>query len=251
MFLQTYSYGYISIFPVIAVFFSCTFNAVNNEPLTITCINQKSDSVSLWPQLIFTFSTKLKDSIVILEITPDPGPQYSTFLNEFKDTLFFKVTGVLNGNTTYSITFKDRITGENGKMLYPEDVSFTIITGRGENEPNNSISIADTVFDICYGTISPVNDTDYYYLSYQLSSNLYLKCHDRLTGFKIIDSSGSIINEQAGTQEIKQYSISNSAVTPFYICIFSLSDNNAKYELGITNQLRDENQRLIEKEHYK
>jgi flagellar biosynthesis/type III secretory pathway ATPase len=114
-------------------------------------------------------------------------------------------------------------------------VSFTIITKKKENEPNNFISISDTLFDICYGVIFPANDTDYYYISYQLPSNFYLKCHDRLTGFKVIDSSGSIIDEQTGTQEVKQYSISSTAITPLYVCIFSLSDNNSRYELGITN----------------
>ena len=251
MFLQTYSFGYIILFPILITFFSCTFNIVENEPLTMTCINHESDTVSLWPQLIFAFSKRIKDSVVLLDITPDPGSHYSTFLNEFKDTLYFEVTGILNGNTAYNITLKNRITGENGKLLYPEEVSFTMITHSKEHEPNNSVSIADTLFDICYGAISLVNDTDYYYISYQNSSNLYLKCHDRLTGFKVYGPSYILVNEQAGTEEIKEYFISNAITIPLYVCVFSLSDNNARYELGITNQLGNENQILVKKEHVK
>lgn len=224
--------SYCIIF-LMVLFLFCTFNTGNNASLIMKQVGEATDTVSIWPQLIFVFSVPLKDNSVNLKITPDPGPVYSNYLSETKDTLTISVTGMLEGNTRYIITLEDVITAENGSKLYPDDAVFDIITLPKEREPNNSFNNTDTLLSVCFGTVSPASDTDYFYINNTIASTMYLKNHDKKSGFFIVNTSGSIIAIDDSFDEIKTFSISDSILLPLFVGVFSLFGNDTRYEIGL------------------
>lgn len=217
---------------VITLLCLCTFNTTNDDPLIMTLVGTQGDTVSLWPVLTFSFSIPLLDSIVPLTIEPDPGPQYMIFLNEKLDTLTFVVTGALEGNTLYTFSIDDIITAENGNKLYPGAATFTIITYPKEKEPNSSLHTADVLQWSCYGTINPVHDTDYFYIGSMQFSALYLKNHSKRTGIAIVDTTGNIIASDISFNEVKTIPFISVSL-PVYAAVFSLIDNDARYEIGL------------------
>ena len=212
---------------------SCIFNPDDNKPLLMTRVDSESDTVSLWPRLIFEFSVPLKDSVVSIKITPDPGPVYSSYLNNARDTLTFSVTGILGGNTHYILTPEQAITAKNGNKLYPEDAIFDILTLPSEKEPNNKKSNADTLLTLCYGVVTPANDTDCFYMYNTTVTSLYLKSHDKKSGFFIKDLSDSVIIIDDGFEDIKTFDISDYNTAPIFVYVFSLFDSDTRYELGL------------------
>lgn len=215
------------------IFLLCTFNIDNKDPLIMTRVGDFTDTVSIWPKLTFMFSIPLKDSSVNILIIPDPGPVYDNYLNKTKDTLEINVTGTLEGSTQYKITLKDVLTAENGSKLYPDNALFEIITRPKEKEPNSGIEAADTLSVICFGMISPANDTDYFYIYNTTATGLYLKNHEGKSGFVIKDTSGGEIAADGSLEDIKTFMLSDIITMPIFIGIFSLVGNNARYELGL------------------
>ena len=213
---------------------SCIFNPYDNKPLLMTRVDSESDTVSIWPALIFEFSVPLKDSVVSIKITPDPGPVYSSYLNDARDTLTFSVTGILSGNTHYILSLTQTITAKNGNKLYPEDAIFDILTLPGEKEPNNKKSNADTLLTLCYGVGTPANDTDCFYIYDTTATSLYLKNHDKKSGFFVRDISDSILIIDDSFEDLKIFNIPGNISMPVFVYIFSLKFNNdAHYELGL------------------
>lgn len=214
-------------------FLSCVFNTEDNSPLIMTRVDNETDTVSLWPHLIFEFSVPLKDSVVNITITPDPGPVYSVYLNDKRDTLTFSVTGTLEGATHYILTLEQPITAKNGNKLHPEDAVFNIVTLPGEKEPNNKKENADTLLILCFGAAKPANDTDCFYIFNTAATGLYLKSHDKKSGFVIKDNSDNVITLDDGFEKTKTFDISNYNTAPIFVYVFSLFDSDARYELGL------------------
>ena len=225
---------YITIIPLLS-YVVCVFDTEDNSPLIMSRVDNETDTVSLWPQLIFEFSVPLKDSIVNIDITPDPGPVYSAYLNDKKDTLIFSVTGSLEGATLYVLTLEQPLTAKNGNILYPEDAVFNIVTLPGEKEPNNKKENADTLLSVCLGAAKPANDTDCFYIFNPTATNVYLKNHDKKSGFVIKDNADNIITiNNSSVNDIKVFDISSYNSAPLFVFVFSLFDSDARYELGLT-----------------
>ena len=224
---------YLIIFLLIS-FAACVFNTDDNRLLTMTRVDNETDTVSLWPQLIFEFSVPLKDSVVNIDITPDPGSVYSVFLNVKKDSLTVAITGTLKGATSYTLTPAQTITAKNGNKLYPEDAVFNFMTLPGEKEPNNNKENADTLLTICLGAAKPANDTDCFYIFNTTVTGVYLKSRDKKSGFLIKDNFDNVITVDDGFAEMKTFDISDYNTAPIFVYIFSLFYSDARYELGLT-----------------
>lgn len=218
---------------VYCVFLLCTFNVKNDDPLTISRIGNLSDTVSIWPQLNFVFSVPLIDSLVSINITPDPGSVFNTFLNKTRDSLMISITESLLGNTIYTITFDKTITSENGNTISAGDSICSIVTLPQEMEPNNTVLLADTLLTVCMGIISPAHDTDVFYLNNNLSKTVYMTNHKGKSGFIIKSTNDSLISIEDGLNENKTFLITDSSILPLYIYIFSIFENSTHYELGI------------------
>jgi len=222
------------LFFLFSVFFmiQCTFNPKDYEPLTMVRVGDGSDTVSIWPGLTFAFSAPLQDSIVTMKIVPDPGPVYSSYLNRTSDTLILTVTGLLKGSAQYTITLGREVTDRNGEVLCPEDVLFTIVTLPAEQEPNNTITDADEFASVCCGTVYPANDTDCFYIPASVVKGLSLISHQNKSGYVVKDISSNIIAKNTSYDQIKTILFSQSLQPPVFIYIFSLLDNDSRYELG-------------------
>ncbi len=229
-----YTVKYIKIIICLFTFFLyCTFDEVSNQPLTMNRIDESGDTVLVWPSLTFVFSVPVQDSSVALKMIPYPGTVYNSNLNETKDTLILIVSGSLIGNTKYLITLENQITATNGSVLYPEDVSVEITTLSKEHEPNNNLVNIDTLNAVCCGTISPTNDTDYFYMNNSTATSFYQKCHTSNSGYFITDSSGKTIVLDDGFDEIKTFTITDTVTMPLFVGIFSVYDNDARYEIRL------------------
>lgn len=224
----------LSLILIISIsFLSCVFNTEDNSLLIMKRVDNETDTVSLWPQFIFEFSVPLKDSIVTITITPDPGPSYNVYLNNKRDTLTVTITGKLKGVTRYILTLKQAITAENGNKLYPEDAVFEFITLPSEKEPNNKKENADTLLTVCFGAVKPANDTDCFFIYNTTATGVYLKSHDKKSGFIIIDNSDTVLALDDEFDDVKTIDITDFNTAPLFVNIFSLFDNDARYELGL------------------
>lgn len=221
-------FAYIS-----TLFLFCTFDDVPKEPLTMIRVDESGDTVSIWPSFTFAYSVALQDSIISLKMDPYPGTVFSSYLNSIGDTVNLVVTGSLQGNTTYWISLEDTITAINGSVLYPEEISFEITTFSKEIEPNNNLINVDTLVTVCFGTISPVNDTDYYYVNNLVATTFYQKCHKNKSGFFITEGTGKLIVVDDNFDELKKFTITDTITMPLFIGIFSVYDNDARYEIGL------------------
>lgn len=217
---------------VYVLLISCEFYIPVDEELTMSRIDSANDTITLWPELVFMFSVPLKDSSVSLVFEPDPGPSFYQRLNKTRDTLQIHVTGVLEGNTRYTLTLAREIVGQNGSTLSPEEVQYRVYTRKKEKEPNNSIALATIVETCCYGVVVPKNDTDYYWLENPQAKGFYLKNHRSKSGYVLVNSSGELIGSDTGLEEVKSFLFSDSIAQPLYVGVVALVDNDARYEIG-------------------
>lgn len=224
---------YSILIGVFALFILCTFDDNSKEPLTMTRVDEGGDTVSLWPQLTFIFSVPVQDSTVSLKLEPYPGTVYHSILNGSADTLVLSVSGALKAKTTYQVVPAHQVTAENGSILYPEDVTFKITTHPGEFEPNNDSLHADTLLSVSFGTVFPINDTDYFYVNNAVATRFYHRCHKNKSGFFIIESTGKTVAVENGLDDVKTFTISDTVTMPLFVGVFSTKDNDARYEISL------------------
>ncbi len=213
------------------LFCLCTFDDIDDTPLTMSIVGTSSDTVSLWPSLSFLLHPPLADSALELQIIPNPGTIYSTALNTSRDTAKLTVTGLLKGSTLYNITLKNTITAKNGKTLSPEESIFEIVTHPSEKEPNDQQRFADTLWLICFGISTPMSDTDYYFLPAPHGKTLTLASHQGLSGYRLVTLNDVIIHSDVELAESKSITIADTISTPLYCSIFSVFENDSRYEV--------------------
>jgi len=218
---------------VSAIYFSCTFEDVDTTPLTIERIDALGDTVMPWPTLRFVFSKPLADSATHFVITPDPGSIYHSVLSLTGDTLELIVTGILAGSKSYTAKPSADLLATNGSVLKIADASFSFYTFSVEQNPNDDASTADTLFSKRFGTINPVNDTDYFCIPEVESTSVLLINHFRQCGMTIVDENDSIIKEMTGFNDSLKHIFSKNSTGTCYIKVFSLLDNDSRYEISV------------------
>ncbi|MBD3344197.1 MAG: hypothetical protein GF401_03940 [Chitinivibrionales bacterium] len=213
---------------------SCVINVDDDdERLTMIRADKGGDTVSVFPAIKIAFSVPLAVDTVMLAMTPPFQTGYAAYLNDSKDTLEVRVTGMLEGNTRYCIKLAHAIKAENGFELYPDADSIVFVTHPAESEPNNSISTANQLNGRVFGMIELATDTDYYFIPSLHKRKFYLNSFDSQCGFAVSDSDG-VVQEAFQSQTQSDTLIAgDSLFPPFHVLVFaSPLSSHERYELG-------------------
>ena len=231
---------------IICMSVSCIFDTRGNEePLTMTCINAKTDTVSVFPQLQFAFSVPLSDSSVSLAFFPPTSARYVAFLNATHDTLTLDVMEMLDGNTRYVIRLAQPVTSKDGVVLGPLQDSLVFLTYPREHENNDTKELADTLNSVMFGSISNVADIDVFFCadkkaSAQVSakaSGVFMQSINSQDSFYIVDSLSRVFSLGNQIKPMDTIFITDSMTRPLYVFVVSrIKGSEGDYELGIVTK---------------
>jgi len=161
---------------VVALIASCTFSTPDTTPLAISAPAELSDTMDLWPALVFPLSAPVVESYASLRLLPDYQGLYVSTLRG-ADSIVFSVTDPsgLPGSTIFALELAGDLHAANGSLLSAAATRFTFVTRPAEREPNGAPALADTLFRSICASLSPVSDTDYFYCSAPAGQTLALK----------------------------------------------------------------------------
>jgi hypothetical protein len=214
---------------------SCIFdNKGNDGPLTMTCINAKTDTLSVFPQVRFAFSAPLSDSSVSLAFSPPTSARYAAFLNATRDTLTLDVMEMLDGNTRYVLRLAKPVTSKDDVILDPARDSLAFFTYPRERENNDTKDLADTLTSVMFGTISDMSDFDVFFCADKRAPGIFLQSINSLDSFYVVDSLSHLFSLGHQIKQTDTIVLTDSIVRPFYVFVQSrIKGSEGDYELGI------------------
>jgi hypothetical protein len=227
---------------IMVLWVSCIFDTRgNDEPLTMTCINPKTDTLSVFPQLRFVFSAPLMDSSVSLAFSPPTSARYAAFLNATHDTLTLNVMEMLDGNTKYVVRLAQPVTSKDGVVLGPSQDSLAFVTYPREHEPNDEKDLADTLTSIIFGTVSNVADVDAFFCTdtkgLSKASGVFMQSINSQDSFYIVDSLSRVFSLGNQIKPIDTIFFTDSMRRPLYAFVVSrIKGSEGDYELGIVSK---------------
>lgn len=200
----------------------------------MSCINAKTDTVSVFPQLQFVFSSPLADSTVALDFTPPISARYSVYLNATHDTLSLDVMEMLEGDTRYVLRLKNPVTSKDGAVLDPSQYSLEFLTYPCEQEPNDTKDFADTLKSVMFGSISDVSDVDVFFCADTRAAGVFLQSINSQDSFYIVDSLSHVFGLGHQINQPDTIVLTDSIIRPFYVFVLSrIKGSEGDYELGI------------------
>jgi hypothetical protein len=223
---------------IVCLVMSCIFDNRGNEgPLTMTCVNAKTDTLSVFPQLKFAFSVPLSDSSVDFAFSPPISARYAAFLNVTHDTLTLDVMEMLDGNTRYALRLAQPVTSKDGVVLGPSQDSLVFLTYPREHENNDTKDLADTLKSVMFGTISDMSDFDVYFCSDTNATGIFLQGINSLDSFYILDSLSRSFGFGRAIKQTDTMVLTDSITRPFYVFVQSrIKGSEGDYQLGIINK---------------
>jgi hypothetical protein len=217
---------------------SCIFdNKGNDVPLTMTCINAKTDTLSVFPQLQFVFSAPLADSSVALDFSPPISARYVAYLNTKRDTLFLNIMEMLDGNTRYVVRLKNPVTSKDGVVLDPSQDSLTFLTYPREHENNDTKELADTLSSVMFGSISNVSDVDVFFCADTSAAGIFLQSINSQDSFYVIDGLSHFFGLGHQINQTDTIFLTDSIVRPLYVFVQTrIKGSEGDYELGTAHK---------------
>jgi hypothetical protein len=213
------------------------YGPVNDPALTMRCITEHGDTMSVFPTFQFVFSDSISDSSVSFSFSPKTSAMYGVLLNATHDTVTLQVTDALSGNTRYTLRLQKAVTAVDGDRLAPSDDSITFITWPLEMEPNDAISSADSLKSIIFGTLPGISDTDVFFCPGLETRAVYLKsiyCQD---SFYIIDAASKSFSVTSKINQDDTLWLPDSCEKPIYIFVIpSAKGSEGAYQLGNIKQ---------------
>jgi hypothetical protein len=189
------------------------------------------DTISPWDSVAVVFSQPLSDTLVLFTFFP-PFYMYSLRMSETRDTIHLHFAEPLDGDTRYVIRLEEKVTSSGGAVLEPSDDSVVVVTASVEQEPNGTVSLADTLTGRCFGSAGTVNDTDCFLISGEETECVYLVSHGSQTSFIFQDDEGTRSEERL-FNESDTTPVPEDAAWPLYVIVFSYHRSvGGYYELG-------------------
>jgi hypothetical protein len=228
----------VLISPVLLYFCaSCIFEAQKNSgALTMTCINGRTDTLSVFPQLQFVFSEPLIDSSVSLNFSPPIG-RYAAFLNATHDTMSLTIMDMLAGNTRYVLRLGNQITSKDGAILLPSQDSLSFITYPREQEPNDTKNLADDLASKIFGTISDQSDIDVFLCTNNSARGVFLQSINSQDSLYVVDGLSHAFSLDHPINPMDTIVFPDSLVRPLYVFVVSrIMGSEGDYELGIVTK---------------
>jgi len=188
------------------------------------------DFVAPYGTMDVIFSEELSDSSdADFEFNP-PFYAYSIEYSSERDTVLLRFSEPLRGAVTYSIRLKKTVHSVNASVFSPDDDSLVITTEDREQEPNDHLTVADTLRSRCFGAVAMVNDTDWYIVPLEVRK-VYCNSFGSRTGFFIKG-----LNDNGIPRMYTQFdtvTIPDTVTPPLYLAIHSyLRSVGGYYETG-------------------
>ena len=161
------------------------------------------------------------------------NPRFYSFVltgSSTNDTFMVQLSEPLEGNTVYTIRLKNRIYSSGNSLFEPESDSLTVITRNLEQEPNNTIPLADTLRQMCFGSSAAVDDTDRYVITGR-TGKVFLHSFGSQTRLSI--DKVSFFNPLREFTSHDTLAIPDTTTFPLHVAVFPyLRSVGGYYELG-------------------
>lgn len=211
--------------------FSCIMPADSPGPRFQMKLSSVRDTVSPYAPILICFNEQLKDSSVQFRFEP-PFYSYYVQLNSSGDTATINLTEPLEGQSHYSIRLDESINSVSGSAIDMSTDSVLIFTYAHEQEPNNDPATADQLETRMFGSVSFIDDSDFYSIPDNIKS-IYLKSVN-MVSFRIIDCKGKLSSERQSS-EFDSLILPSDFVKPLFFKIFSSHKSAGEYyETGFT-----------------
>lgn len=122
----------------------------------------RGDTIGPWDDITVIFTEPLHDSARLHFNIKPYFTSYSLILNDTRDTARLHCSEPLNGASRYVIRLESSVLSAHGNRLTPSGDSILIHTWPAEQEPNDSRFMSDTIVNVRFGTLTTVQDTDWY-----------------------------------------------------------------------------------------
>jgi hypothetical protein len=140
------------------------------------------------------------------------------------------------GDTQYSLFLASFVESEDGSMLRPGEDTLLLRTFPTEQEPNDFRTIADTLKDIIFGSVSAANDTDWFAIHDTAAASFYLKSTGSSSLFELYDAD-SLSVRPSKFAAAETLNVPGSFERPLYIAVFAYNrSNGGYYELGVVEK---------------
>ena len=162
--------------------------------------------------------------------------EYRQTFNDSHDTVTIECILPLLGDTEYYLILASSVESEDGSLLQPGEDSLLLRTFPIEQEPNNFRNIADSFKNIIFGSVSTVNDTDWFAIYDTTAASFYLKSTGSSSIFKLCDADSLSVRPQAFAAA-ETLDIPDSFNKPVHIAVFAFNrSNGGHYELGVVEK---------------
>jgi len=224
----------MQIFAAFSIFVSgCIFDNQKQTPLlTMQYTGTQGDTLSPMPTISFAFSAPI-DSSVDFAFFPPVSQLYTVTYSNTCDTIHIAFCEMLSGNTRYAVKLASSVLSRSGSTVDAgSSDSAVFFTAACEQEPNNSIALADTIRPpSIYGTLPTASDTDVYCAVSSRCKSFFVTSACTNDTFTILDSALSPVNVSYSNDTA---TVPDSVRYPLYIFVFATVNGcGGIYKLGV------------------
>ncbi|KMQ51497.1 hypothetical protein CHISP_1505 [Chitinispirillum alkaliphilum] len=183
------------------------------------------DTISPYGELILHFSEPILDSFdICLDFSP-PNYSYSVSINKTNDTARINMGEVLKGNRRYSVRFCTSVPTQSEQAYKPGRDSVVFFTFPVEQEPNNTLATADTLFENITGTINNVSDVDWFIISDTTVLKFFFFTQDVICRLTLLDNAGTSLPPVA-QDATDLYKIPSGMEPPIFLRVESIQGSS-------------------------
>ena len=197
------------------------------------------DTISPYANIKLCFTERIKDTSAAFQFNP-PFFSFISIVNKQRDTISIIPADPFPGDTCFSLHPVKAIKSESGQVIDSKD-SVSVHVYPTEHEPNDNTGTADNLKSKIYGSISTVNDTDFFSIPAS-AKFVYLKSYStEITfNFKIKDSKGKlssdipcIESDTIKSEKSDTLTITDNLVAPLFLVVTSCKKSvRGYYETG-------------------
>lgn len=149
-----------------------------------------ADTVAPFGNIKVMFSSAIEDSTVMMRLQPNNITITAT-MNKTNDTALLVLPLSISGNSDFMLI------SQFGNSAQANTTADTLIfhTWPRENEPNNSVETADSIYSRIYGTISTVDDIDWYLVDSAYVTKCRLRNYGGTANLRVARKPGTPVYE--------------------------------------------------------
>lgn len=204
--------------------FSITFSCVipsGSEPEAFQM--SMKDTVAPFGRIAVMLSNAAEESTLIMKLFPG-NIALTAQMNKTNDTASFSLPLSISGNSLYMLIPQ---AGNNSQMNRYSDTLF-FHTWPKENEPNNSIETADSISSRIFGSLSTIDDVDWYVADTAFSKRCVLRNYGGTANLRVARTPGAPVIESA-FRDTQIVAIPDNARGMAFIIVYTPSKSAGGY----------------------